>query len=66
MIPRAIAVDALASGQLVSWGVSTALETEVWVLHASQRLMSPKVSAFVTFAGEYFSEDAHRDVLRHG
>ncbi len=66
MIPRTIAVDALASGRLVSWGLSTAPVTEVWVLHASHRLVSPKVSAFVTFVCDYFSEDAHRDVLSHG
>jgi DNA-binding transcriptional LysR family regulator len=66
MIPRTIAVDALASGRLVSWGLSTAPVTEVWVLHASHRLVSPKVSAFVTFVCEYFGEDAHHDGLTHG
>jgi DNA-binding transcriptional LysR family regulator len=66
MIPRTIAVDALASGRLVSWGLSTAAATEIWVLHASHRLVSPKVSAFVEFVCEYFHEDAHRDLLSHG
>lgn len=66
MIPRTIAVDALASGRLVSWGLSTAPVTEVWVLHASHRLVSPKVSAFVAFVCEYFGEDVHRDLLSHG
>jgi hypothetical protein len=50
----------------VSWGLSTAPATEVWVLHASHRLVSPKVSAFVTFVCDYFGEDAHRDLLSHG
>ena len=66
MIPRTIAVDALATGRLVSWGLSTAPATEIWVLHASHRLVSPKVGAFVSFVCEYFSEDAHRDLLSHG
>jgi DNA-binding transcriptional LysR family regulator len=66
MIPRTIAVDALASGRLVSWGLSTAAATEIWVLHASHRLVSPKVSAFVTFVCDYFGGDAHRDVLSRG
>lgn len=66
MIPRTIAVDALASGRLVNWGLSTAAATEIWVLHASHRLVSPKVSAFVAFVCDYFSEDAHRDALSHG
>lgn len=66
MIPRTIALDALASGRLVSWGLSTAPATEVWVLHASHRLASPKVSAFVAFVCDHFGEDAHRDLLSHG
>ena len=66
MIPRTIAVNALASGRLVSWGLSNAPATEVWVLHASHRLVSPKVSAFVTFVCDYSGEDAHRDLLSHG
>lgn len=66
MIPRTIAVDALASGRLVSWGLSTAPATEIWVLHASHRLVSPKVSAFVAFVCDYFGEDTHRDLLSRG
>ena len=66
MIPRTIALDALASGRLVSWGLSTAPVTEAWVLHASHRLVSPKVSAFVAFVCDYFSEHAHRDQQSRG
>ena len=60
LIPRTIAVDALASGRLVSWGLSTQPATEVWVLHASNRLVSPKVSAFVKFICAYFSGEGQR------
>ena len=66
MIPRTIAVDALASGHLVSWGLSTQPETEVWVLHASHRLASPKVRAFVNFVCDYFREDIAHDLLNRG
>ena len=63
MIPRTIAVDALASGRLVSWGLSTQPVTEIWVLHGSHRLVSPKVSAFVNFVCDYFGSDGPQDLL---
>lgn len=66
MIPRSIAVDALASGRLVSWGLSAEPAVEVWVLHGSQRLVSPKVRAFVDFVCDYFDKEAKRDVLTLG
>lgn len=34
-------------GTLVAWGTATDGEIEGWVLHASRRLVSPKVTAFV-------------------
>jgi DNA-binding transcriptional LysR family regulator len=66
LIPRTIAVDALASGRLVSWGLSTQPATEIWVLHASHRLVSPKVSAFVNFVCDYFGSGVQRDPLLQG
>ena len=66
MIPRTIAVDALASGHLVSWGLSSQPATEIWVLHASHRLASPKVRAFVNFVCDYFREDLAHDPLNRG
>jgi DNA-binding transcriptional LysR family regulator len=66
LIPRTIAIDALASGRLVSWGLSTQPQTEVWVLHGSRRLVSPKVSAFVDFVCDYFSGEGRRDMLTRG
>jgi DNA-binding transcriptional LysR family regulator len=66
LIPRTIAVDALASGRLVSWGLSTQPPTEIWVLHASQRLVSPKVRAFVDFVCEYFGAEGQQDLLKRG
>ena len=66
MIPRSIALEALASGRLVSWGLSTQPPVEVWVLHGSQRLVSPKVRAFVDFVCHYFDKQAKRDLLTLG
>lgn len=66
LIPRTIAVDALASGRLVSWGLSVQPATEVWVLHGSHRLVSPKVSAFVNFVCDYFGDESQQDLLTRG
>lgn len=48
MLPRSLVASALERGALVSWGVAGD-ETELWVLHTSRRLQSPKVRAFVEF-----------------
>lgn len=58
MVPHAIVADDLAAGRLVQWGASTRPPVEVWVLHASRRLATRKVSAFVDFVCDYF---AHRE-----
>lgn len=48
LLPQSIIGSSLASGELVQWGV-TATVIELWVLHTSRRLPSPKVRAFVDF-----------------
>ncbi|MFG6485139.1 LysR family transcriptional regulator [Roseateles sp. BYS78W] len=47
-VPRSIVWQQLASGALVQWG-ETGPAVELWVLHTSRRLASPKVKAFVDF-----------------
>jgi len=48
MMPQSIIGDLLEKGALVSWGIAGG-EVELWVLHTSRRLQSPKVRAFVEF-----------------
>lgn len=48
MLPQSIIGDLLEKGALVSWGIAGD-EVELWVLHTSRRLQSPKVRAFVEF-----------------
>lgn len=48
MLPLSIIGNLLESGELVSWGNADGI-TELWVLHTSRRLQSPKVRAFVDF-----------------
>ncbi len=48
LLPRSIIGHQLDTGQLVQWG-TTGKEVELWILHTSRRLLSPKVRAFVDF-----------------
>jgi len=48
LLPQSIIGNLLETGELVSWGISGD-EVELWVLHTSRRLQSPKVRAFVEF-----------------
>jgi DNA-binding transcriptional LysR family regulator len=55
LLPRSAVAAELASGRLVAWGMAQAPAIECWVLHASRRLVSPKVGAFVEFLCNYFA-----------
>jgi DNA-binding transcriptional LysR family regulator len=62
LLPQSIVGGWLESGELVSWGVAGD-DVELWVLHTSRRLQSPKVRAFVDFMcaqfpGGFFSIQA--------
>jgi DNA-binding transcriptional LysR family regulator len=60
LVPQTIVADEIAAGRLVNWGLSTEPPVEAWALHASRRLVSPKVSAFVNFVYDYFPNSARR------
>jgi DNA-binding transcriptional LysR family regulator len=47
-LPESIIWNQLATGKLVQWGTA-GKDVELWVLHTSRRLPSPKVRAFVEF-----------------
>jgi len=49
LLPQSIVWNQLARGELVQWGAVGGKEVELWVLHVSRRLASPKVKAFVDF-----------------
>jgi DNA-binding transcriptional LysR family regulator len=48
ILPQSIVANLLEKGALVSWGIAGD-DVELWVLHTSRRLQSPKVRAFVEF-----------------
>jgi DNA-binding transcriptional LysR family regulator len=49
LLPQSIVWSQLTRGDLVQWGAVPGKEVELWVLHTSRRLASPKVKAFVDF-----------------
>ena len=53
MVPQSIIGGLLEKGELVSWGIAGD-EVELWVLHTSRRLQSPKVRAFVEFMSQQY------------
>ncbi len=56
LLPRAVAADAAAAGQLTIWSSVPHRTTEIWVLHASRRLVSTKITAFVDFLVEAYRD----------
>lgn len=55
LLPRSVIGALLDAGQLVSWG-EAGEKVELWVLHTSRRLQSPKVRAFVDFMCEQYPD----------
>ncbi|MCI2243745.1 LysR family transcriptional regulator [Xanthomonas sp. PPL568] len=53
LLPQSIIGTQLDTGELVSWGVA-GKDTQLWVMHTSRRLQSPKVKAFVEFMVEQY------------
>lgn len=53
MLPQSIISSLLDKGALTAWGEAGST-TELWVLHTSRRLQSPKVRAFVAFICEQY------------
>lgn len=58
LLPQSIVWKQLTTGELVQWGAVGGREVELWVLHTSRRLASPKVKAFVEFMGARYPDGA--------
>ena len=54
ILPLSLVARDLASGILLPWGKVLNRPIVVWMLHAEQRLSSPKVTAFMAFAATQF------------
>jgi DNA-binding transcriptional LysR family regulator len=53
LLPQSIVGDLVDKGELATWG-TVGEEVELWVLHTSRRLQSPKVRAFIHFICEQY------------
>src|SRR5690606_32880047 len=62
LLPRAVVEDAAAEGRLTIWSTVPHRTSELWVLHASRRLASTKVTAFVDFIVETLGEKCTESV----
>ncbi|MEK8029836.1 LysR family transcriptional regulator [Ideonella sp. DXS29W] len=56
LVPQSIVWNQLTTGELVQWGAVGDRDVELWVLHTSRRLASPKVKAFVDFMGSRYPD----------
>ena len=56
LVPQSIVWKQLSTGELVQWGAVGGGDVELWVLHTSRRLASPKVKAFVEFMSSRYPE----------
>lgn len=61
LLPRSVVASDLVEGRLTCWGRSADRPAEIWVLHRSRRLRSPKLSAFVDFLCAAFAEQRELD-----
>lgn len=52
LLPQTVVEEAAANGRLEIWSTVPHRTSEIWVLHASRRLASTKVTAFVDFIAE--------------
>jgi len=55
LVPQSIVWKQLTAGELVLWG-AVGGQVDLWVLHTSRRLASPKVKAFVDFMVSRYPE----------
>jgi DNA-binding transcriptional LysR family regulator len=56
VLPWSLVADDVASGRLANWGHVLNRPIEVWVLHPSSRLSSPKVTSFASFLAAQFPD----------
>ena len=56
ILPWSLVAGDVASGRLSNWGHVLNRPIEVWVLHASSRLSSPKVTSFASFLAAQFPD----------
>jgi len=64
-MPLSLVSHDLARGDLVSWGDVDAPETALWALYPSRRLLSARVSAFLTYLKAAFPTGAPEELAAY-
>ncbi len=64
-LPLSLAIPDLAAGRLVSWGEVEGLETSLWALYPSRRLLSARVSAFLDHLKRAFPQGTPEELAAY-
>ncbi len=56
LLPRSLTHRDISEGRLTLWSHQPERTVELWALHSSRRLVSPKVTAFMEFLAESFPD----------
>ena len=64
-LPLSLAGPDLASGRLVHWGDVEGVETALWALYPSRRLLSARVSAFLDYLREAFPKGSPEELAAY-
>jgi DNA-binding transcriptional LysR family regulator len=63
LLPSFLVREHLLRGTLQQWGVASEHTVEIWALHASTRLASSKIRAFVKHLTDSFPEGTIESIL---
>lgn len=64
-LPLSLVIPDLAAGTLVKWGDVAGPEVALWALYPSRRLLSARVSAFLSFLKEAFPEGTPEELAAY-
>lgn len=64
-LPLSLASPDLASGKLICWGDVEGVETALWALYPSRRLLSARVSAFLDYLREAFPQGTPEELAAY-
>ncbi|RYG14441.1 MAG: LysR family transcriptional regulator [Burkholderiales bacterium] len=64
-LPLSLVIPDLAAGTLVKWGDVAGPEVALWALYPSRRLLSARVSAFLSFLKEAFPEGSPEELAAY-
>ena len=64
-LPVSLVSHDLAAGRLVHWGDVDGPDTALWALHASRRLLSARVSAFLDYLKEAFPKGTAEELAAY-